>query len=115
MGSARTWQNIFIIEGLITCVAGILGFFLLTDSLVSPCPGFCLLRSAYSQYCSPSAARWLTPEEKELAERRINRENMSSNVLDKIHSRGVWAGIFSVNTLVLGLIFLLNNITVQVS
>jgi MFS family permease len=32
MGSAKTWQNIFIIEGLVTCVAGIIAFFILTDS-----------------------------------------------------------------------------------
>lgn len=76
IGYLKEWQLIFVIEGIITVGVGALSFFFLTDR--------------------PAVARWLTDEEKELAEQRIVSENLTSTVLDKITSKGVMAGIFSI-------------------
>lgn len=44
IGSVHTWQMIFLIEGIITCVLALISFFTLTDR--------------------PATARWLNEEEK---------------------------------------------------
>lgn len=44
IGSVHTWQMIFLIEGIITCILAIISFFTLTDR--------------------PATARWLNEEEK---------------------------------------------------
>jgi hypothetical protein len=62
----------------------------------------------------PEVARWLSQEEKDLAASRIKAEHVgSTTVLDKMNGRAIKQGIFAPTTLVIGLIFLLNNITVQ--
>jgi sugar phosphate permease len=62
----------------------------------------------------PATARWLTAEEKELAEARIRSERVSSTVvLDKIDVTKLLRGIFNPVTLCTAFVFLLNNITVQ--
>jgi hypothetical protein len=85
---------IFLIEGIITTIIGIASYFLMTDRI--------------------ETAKWLSQEEKDLANARIKREQVGATVvLDKLHSRAVKQGIFAPTTLAIGFIFLVNNITVQ--
>ncbi|GHJ89070.1 hypothetical protein NliqN6_5472 [Naganishia liquefaciens] len=94
IGKVHTWQQIFLIEGIITTAIGIGAYFLMTDR--------------------PEVARWLSQEEKDLASTRIKAEHAgSTTVLDKMNTRAIKQGILAPTTLVIGLIFLLNNITVQ--
>lgn len=88
------WRMIFAIEGIITIGLGLIALFTLTDQ--------------------PETARWLTPEEKELAISRVKSERVGQTVvLDKIDTKKLVRGIFSPVTLSVAFIFLLNNITVQ--
>ncbi|EGU77925.1 hypothetical protein FOXB_11572 [Fusarium oxysporum f. sp. conglutinans Fo5176] len=54
------WQWLFIIEGSVTALVAVFGFFLLPDD--------------------PSETRWLTPEERELCIRRISRDTVGQQV-----------------------------------
>lgn len=88
------WRMIFVIEGIITVGLSVLAFFTVTDR--------------------PETAKWLTAEEKELAVARIKSERIgTTEVLDRIDTKKTIAGVTSPVTLTTGLIFLLNNITVQ--
>lgn len=50
----------------------------------------------------------------ELAVKRVASENIATaDYLDKIHKKKIYNGIFNPNTLAVGWIFLLDNITVQ--
>lgn len=94
IGKVHTWQQIFLIEGIITTAIGIGAYLLMTDR--------------------PEVAKWLSQEEKDLAASRIKAEHVgSTTVLDKMNGRAIKQGIFAPTTLVIGFIFLLNNITVQ--
>ncbi|KAK9899769.1 MFS general substrate transporter [Cystobasidium minutum MCA 4210] len=94
IGSVHTWQQIFLIEGIITCGISIISFWTLTDR--------------------PATARWLNEEEKLLAIARVKSENVgSTTVLDKMDKTKVLRGIFSPATMAVSVIFLLDNITVQ--
>ncbi|KAJ9110827.1 hypothetical protein QFC22_006684 [Naganishia vaughanmartiniae] len=94
IGKVHTWQQIFLIEGIITTAIGLASYLLMTDR--------------------PEKARWLSQEEKDLAASRIKAEHVGAVVvLDKMNARSIKQGIFAPTTLVIGLIFLLNNITVQ--
>ncbi|KAK4500869.1 hypothetical protein PRZ48_009061 [Zasmidium cellare] len=93
-GSLHTWRMIFGIEGVITIGLSLIAFTTLTDR--------------------PETARWLTPEEKELAIARVKSERVGTTmVLDKIDKKKILAGIFNPVTLATSFIFLLDNITVQ--
>ena len=93
-GGLRTWRMIFAIEGMITCILSIVAFFTLTDR--------------------PETARWLSQEQKDLAIARVKSERVATTqVLDKLDVPKTLRGIFSPVTLTTGVIFLLNNITVQ--
>lgn len=62
----------------------------------------------------PATARWLSAEEKELAINRVKSERVGvSEVLDSIDTKKIILGITNPNTMIVALIFLLNNITVQ--
>ena len=64
---------------------GIIGWFTLTDR--------------------PATAKWLSAEEKALAEYRIKSENVATRVvLDKVKGKAIWQGAASFNTLVVGLV-----------
>lgn len=94
IGSLHSWRMIFIVEGIITCGLAIISFFTLTDR--------------------PSTARWLTPEERDLAIARIKCERVATTeVLDRIDTAKIMKGIINPITLGTSFIFLLNNITVQ--
>ncbi|KAM0281995.1 hypothetical protein ACHAO9_010476 [Fusarium lateritium] len=54
------WQWLFIIEGSITALVAVFGFFLLPDD--------------------PSETRWLTPEERDLCIKRISRDTVGQQV-----------------------------------
>lgn len=93
-GSLRTWRMIFAIEGIITIGLGLLAFLALTDR--------------------PATARWLTPQEKDLAIARVKSERVgTTTVLDKLDRAKLLQGILCPVTLSTSLIFLLNNVTVQ--
>ncbi|GAA5992284.1 hypothetical protein JCM10908_000406 [Rhodotorula pacifica] len=94
IGWLRTWRMIFLIEGIISMVIGMVSWFLISDR--------------------PSACKWLSPEERELAEFRLIAEHVGQHeVVDKMHSKAVRSGIFNTTTLVVSFIFLLDNIVVQ--
>ncbi|KAJ9102007.1 hypothetical protein QFC19_004932 [Naganishia cerealis] len=93
IGQVHTWQQIFLIEGIITTVIGIAAYFLMSDR--------------------PETARWLSEDEKKLAARRLKADQVGSSVLlEQMNIRAVKQGIFATTTLVNGFIFLLSNITV---
>ena len=93
-GGLRAWRMIFAIEGIITCGLSLISFFTLTDR--------------------PESARWLSPEEKDLAIARVKSERVgATEVLDKLDVPKMLRGIFSPITLSTAFIFLLDNITVQ--
>lgn len=80
IGSISGWRAIFWVEGIISMGIGLISWFLVQDR--------------------PSACKWLTPEERELAEFRLVAENVGqSEAVDKMHSKAVWSGIFNVTTL----------------
>lgn len=94
VGSLTEWRMIFVVEGIITCGLSLIAFFTLTDR--------------------PETARWLSAEERELAIARVKSERVgATEVLDKMDSKKLLAGIFNPVTLGTSMIFLLNNITVQ--
>ncbi|KIW33136.1 uncharacterized protein PV07_00007 [Cladophialophora immunda] len=94
LGSLRTWRMIFVIEGTITCGLGLASFFTLTDR--------------------PETARWLTPEERDLAIARVKSERTASTeVLDGFNKNKLLKGIFNPVTLTTAVIFGLGNITAQ--
>ncbi|KAJ9142506.1 MFS general substrate transporter [Pleurostoma richardsiae] len=93
-GGLHTWRMIFGIEGIITIGLAVIGFFTLTDR--------------------PATARWLTPEERDLAIARVKSERVATTeVLDKIDKIKLWRGISCPVTLGIAAVFLLNNVTVQ--
>ncbi|KAK0383399.1 hypothetical protein NLU13_9311 [Sarocladium strictum] len=93
-GRFHRWEMIFAIEGIITIGLSLISFFTLTDR--------------------PESAIWLSADEKKLAVERIRSERPRTNeVLDKIDTPKVIAGIRSPITLASAFVFLLNNITVQ--
>lgn len=93
-GSVSRWRMIFAIEGVITIGLAVISFFTLTDR--------------------PATARWLTQEEKDLAEARVKSERVATTaVLDKIDLKKLLAGVFNPATLTTSFAFLMNNITVQ--
>ncbi|KAG4272678.1 hypothetical protein FPRO04_10420 [Fusarium proliferatum] len=82
------------IEGIITVGLSIISFATLTDR--------------------PQSAAWLTEDEKALALNRIKAERLgTTEVLDKMDTAKIIAGIRSPLTLSTAIIFLLDNITVQ--
>lgn len=94
VGSVTSWRMIFVIEGIITCGLALISFLTLTDR--------------------PASARWLTPEEREMAEGRVRAERVGQTVvLDHMDKKKLWLGMMSPVTLSTSLIFLLNNVTVQ--
>lgn len=94
IGWLTEWRMIFFVEGIISMGVGAICWFFMSDR--------------------PSACKWLTPEERELAEFRLVAEQPGQHeAIDALHSKGVWAGIFNTNTIVIACVFLLNNITVQ--
>ncbi|KAK4968188.1 hypothetical protein LTR66_011829 [Elasticomyces elasticus] len=93
-GGLQKWRMIFAIEGIITCLLSLIAFFTLTDR--------------------PATARWLTQEEKDLADARVRSERVAATeVLDKFDGPKILRGIFNPVTLSTAFIFLLDNITVQ--
>jgi MFS family permease len=110
-GSLHSWRMIFAIEGIITIGLALIAFFTLTDR--------------------PATAKWLSQEEKDLAEARVKSERVCSSneplagamltllkvstteVLDRIDTRKVLQGIFCPVVMATAFQFLLNNITVQ--
>jgi MFS family permease len=91
-GSLHSWRMIFAIEGIITIGLSIISFFTLTDR--------------------PATAKWLTPEEKDLAIARVKSERVgTTEVLDKIDRKKMLRGIFSPVTLSTSFIFLLGTLS----
>ncbi|KAK5732524.1 hypothetical protein LTR17_010463 [Elasticomyces elasticus] len=93
-GGLHTWRMIFAIEGIITCGLALISYATLTDR--------------------PATAKWLTPEERDMAIARVKAERVgTTEVLDKMDGAKLMKGIFCPVTIGTSLIFLLDNITVQ--
>ncbi|TKA81515.1 hypothetical protein B0A55_02975 [Friedmanniomyces simplex] len=83
---------IFAIEGIITCGLALISYGTLTDR--------------------PATAKWLTPEECDMAIARVKSERVgTTEILDKLNSAKLLKGFFSPVTLGISFIFLLDNIT----
>ncbi|KEY74974.1 hypothetical protein S7711_01321 [Stachybotrys chartarum IBT 7711] len=94
VGSLREWRMIFVIEGIVTVAIGIIGLFTLADR--------------------PESARWLTAEQKELAEKRVLSERVGqTQVLDKLDKRKFVGGMWNPVVIPTAVIFLFANITVH--
>ncbi|TNY19180.1 putative MFS transporter [Rhodotorula diobovata] len=94
IGPYRTWRNIFLVEGIITMGIALISYFILPDR--------------------PETCKWLTPEERLLAEARIKSENVGqTEVVDALHSKTLWSGVFNPTTLISATIFFFDNIVVQ--
>lgn len=92
-GSLTQWRMIFGIEGIITIGIAAILLFLLTDN--------------------PTTARWLTPEERELAVARVMSERIAQDeVVDKMNLTKVKNGISNPVTLITAFIFLCGNVVV---
>jgi MFS family permease len=93
-GSARRWEMIFAIEGIITIGLALIGFATLTDR--------------------PETARWLTHDEKQLALNRLKSERVgATEVLDKMDKKKLVRGIWNPVVIATSWAFLLACITVQ--
>jgi len=85
---------IFVIEGIITVGLSIIAFFTLTDR--------------------PATARWLTPDERDMAIARVKAERVAATqVLDKMDWAKLKRGLTNPVVMATSAAFLLNNITVQ--
>ncbi|SPC64908.1 uncharacterized protein UHOD_12300 [Ustilago sp. UG-2017b] len=94
IGEVKSWEMIFLIEGLITIVVAIIGYFTLIDSI--------------------HTAPWLTDVEKAFLQARLNYELVGQKELvDKTHKKLIWKGIASTTSLCCAMMFLLDNIAVQ--
>ncbi|SNX85960.1 related to TNA1 - high affinity nicotinic acid plasma membrane permease [Melanopsichium pennsylvanicum] len=94
MGSVKGWEQIFLIEGLVTMIVAIIAYFTLTDSI--------------------HTARWLTEEEKTFLQARLKSEMVGQKQLvDKTHKKLLWKGIISTTSLCCAAMFFLVNIAVQ--
>ncbi|KAI5455749.1 major facilitator superfamily domain-containing protein [Mariannaea sp. PMI_226] len=94
-GSLTEWRMIFGIEGIVTCLLGVIGFFTITDR--------------------PETAQWLSEEEKEICRTRIQSERLvqTGEVLDKVDKVKLWRGAANPATLSTAMAFLFSNVTVQ--
>ncbi|BGP40877.1 hypothetical protein JCM10449v2_004842 [Rhodotorula kratochvilovae] len=91
IGPYHTWRNIFLVEGIITMGIAVLSWFVLPDR--------------------PEVCKWLSADERALAEARIKAENTGATVvIDSMQRKTVYQGIFNPTTLVSAMIFLFNNI-----
>lgn len=93
VGSLTHWRMIFGVEGIITCGIALILLLLLTDS--------------------PSTARWLTAEEKELATSRVMSERVGQEeVLDKMNLTKIKNGFLNPIALITAFIFFCGNVVV---
>jgi hypothetical protein len=78
----------------VTIAVGVIAYFTVTDRI--------------------GTARWLSEEERELAEARIASENPRANaVLDQVRGKMILRGVFNTTSMLAGLAFLLDNIAVS--
>ncbi|KPV77692.1 uncharacterized protein RHOBADRAFT_41688 [Rhodotorula graminis WP1] len=86
IGPYRTWRS-----GVITMGIAIISWFILPDR--------------------PEVCKWLTPEERLLAEARIKSENVGqTEVVDSLQTKTLYAGVFNATTLISSTIFFFDNI-----
>ncbi|GAA6003188.1 uncharacterized protein JCM10292_002909 [Rhodotorula paludigena] len=88
----RTWQKIFVCEGIITVGYGIISFFIIPTS--------------------PETVRWLTPEERALALRRLDIEHLGQTD-EKTTVRGVFKALCNPFTWLCTLAYGFINVIVQ--
>jgi sugar phosphate permease len=91
IGSVNRWRMIFVVEGIITAGLGLIALVFLTDS--------------------PSTARWLSEEEKQLAIDRVKIERLhQSQLVDKMNRTRIKRGVLNPATLATAAVFMLNNV-----
>ncbi|GAA5836738.1 hypothetical protein JCM11251_002713 [Rhodosporidiobolus azoricus] len=94
IGRVHSWRLIFFCEGIISMGIAVIAWFLMPNT--------------------PSQCRWLSDKERALAEARIKSENVGQHeVIDSLQKKAILHGVFNPTTLIAGLIYLFNNITVQ--
>ncbi|ODQ55156.1 MFS general substrate transporter [Saitoella complicata NRRL Y-17804] len=96
-GPVHTWRNIFFFEGIITIVVGAMAWIWLPEL--------------------PEKTKWLAVEERELAQRRIAVDNMSSSTTttdeDGEQHVTVWSCVFNSHTWLCALAYFLTAITIN--
>lgn len=93
-GGIHGWRMIFVLEGIITIVLGVLGLIFMTDQ--------------------PNTARWLSPEERQLlTDRILSERGVTTQLLDRIDRMKVRRGLTNPVALGTGVLFFMNAFTVQ--
>lgn len=91
---ARSWRAIFLLEGIMTVVVGIVSLAFLPDR--------------------PDTARFLTHEERQVATIRLKQERVGTTViLDKISKSKLLRGAFNPVTVMTSIIFMFGSLSVQ--
>lgn len=89
-----SWRAIFVVEGIITVGVGLITLVLLTDS--------------------PATARFLTPEEREVAVNRLKAERVGTKqLLDKISKKKLLKGAINPVTAMTSVIFMFCSLSIQ--
>ncbi|KAK0388020.1 hypothetical protein NLU13_4264 [Sarocladium strictum] len=89
-----SWRAIFVVEGIITLGIGLIATVLLTDR--------------------PDTARFLTPEEREVAVNRIREERVGSQqLLDKISKKKLLKGAINPVTAMTSVVFMFCSLSIQ--
>lgn len=130
-GSLTSWRMIFAIEGLITTGLALIrcvrvrcattgrravggGMVRIELKSVLTFAFLSLSDSFFTLTDRPETARWLTPEERELAINRIKSERVAqSQVLDKMDTKKLVLGMWNPVTISTAIMFMFDNITVQ--
>ncbi|KAH8889240.1 Tna1 protein [Thozetella sp. PMI_491] len=91
---AGSWRTIFVLEGVITVIVGVLVLIFLPDR--------------------PETARFLNDEEKKVAIARVESERVGGTfLLDQMSWKKLWKGVANPVTLSIAIVFLLETVTVQ--
>ncbi|TRM56714.1 major facilitator superfamily domain-containing protein [Schizophyllum amplum] len=94
IGSRRSWENIFLVEGILTAVCGIVMLFIFP--------------------ADPEQSRMLTPEERQLAIARLYVDQPEiKETKEHINWSLIKRGVFSPTTLACSWLYIVDNLSVQ--
>ena len=88
----HTWRNIFLVEGLLTIVIGLI--------------------SMHYMVSTPLDCRWFSDRERRIAAERINQE-YQEGAQQNVTKDDIYRGIFNVNTIICGLCFMVSILVLR--